>query len=214
MERSHLSEISLEPADASTLLDVVDETLTTALFGRRPTRREVADLPGALREPRAVFVTLHVGGALNGCIGTVDATEPLGVAASRLALSAAFEDPRLPALRAVDYHALEIEVSILSAFSEIEVGSRRELLAELRPGIDGVVVSTARRRGLFLPTVWDQLPTPEDFVAGLWHKAGLAPGVWPADLRASRFTTAVYSRAISRPPSGTAPRPAASLRHP
>ena len=46
----------------------------------------------------------------------------------------------------------------------------------------GAVVEAGGSRGTFLPAVWQQLPSPEVFVAGLWRKAGLFPGTWPAQV--------------------------------
>ena len=78
-----------------------------------------------------------------------------------------------------------MEVSQLSPRSPIHARSP----AALHPGRDGVVVRAGRRRGLFLPDVWDQLRDRLAFLAHLWHKAGLRPGTWPNGLVASRFHT-------------------------
>ncbi len=139
-------------------------------------------------------MTLTVAGELNGCIGNVEGIEPLGHAVARLALSAAFDDPRLPALRPVDYPHLTIELSLLSGLSTIAAGSRADLLRALRPHHDGVVVTAGPRQGLFLPSVWEQLPSPDEFLDHLWIKAGLTPRTWPTDLRAFRFTAQAYRR--------------------
>ncbi|MFQ5556553.1 MAG: AmmeMemoRadiSam system protein A, partial [Acidimicrobiales bacterium] len=146
--------------------------------------------------------TLTVDGALNGCIGTIEAAEPLGQAVARLARAAAFSDPRLPALTHEEYSLLDIEISILSPLSPIPAASRAELLAGLRPGIDGLVIEEGGARALFLPTVWEQLPEPDDFLDHLHHKAGIAAEPWPPDLRAFRFITQIFSRHAGTPPTG------------
>ncbi len=112
----------------------------------------------------------------------------------RLARSAAFADPRLPALRWEDLPRLAIEVSILSPFEPIAARSRGELLAALRPGTDGLLVAAGPHRAVFLPDVWDQLPDPDDFVDHLFRKGGLVPGTWPSNLTAHRFTTEHFER--------------------
>jgi AmmeMemoRadiSam system protein A len=139
-------------------------------------------------------VTLTVGGELNGCIGNVEGTEPIAHAVARLALSAAFGDPRLPALRPRDYPHLTIELSLLSELTPIDARSHADLLRAIRPQRDGVVIATGRGHGLFLPAVWEQLPCPEDFLDHLWIKAGLTPSTWPKDLRAFRFSAHVHRR--------------------
>lgn len=180
--------------DAEVLLDIAELTLATALFGGRPTLPRVEQLPMSLRGRVGAFVTLTVAGELNGCIGNVEGVEPIGHAVARLALAAAFDDPRLPALRRVDYPDLTIELSLLSGLSSISAGSRADLLREVRPHRDGVVVAAGPRQGLFLPSVWEQLPSPDDFLDHLWIKAGLTPRTWPGDLRAFRFTAQRHRR--------------------
>ena len=60
-------------------------------------------------------------------------------------------------------------------------GDERELLATLRPGVDGVILASGDRRGTYLPQVWEQLPEPGEFLANLMQKAGI-----PADTRLTR----------------------------
>lgn len=187
----------ISPAEGDLLLDLAEVALDRALSGDRPelpALPALTDLPPVLRGAGDAFVTLHVAGELNGCIGALDTGEPLGHAVVRLALAAAFDDPRLPALRPGDRTHLAIEVSLLSPRSPIPARSLDELAAALHPGRDGVVVRAGRRRGLFLPDVWDQLPDPHAFLARLWHKSGLRPGAWPNGLVASRFHTQRHER--------------------
>ncbi|MBV9953348.1 MAG: AmmeMemoRadiSam system protein A [Acidimicrobiia bacterium] len=185
---------SPSPEDVELLLDIADEAIERALAGQRAKPPALASLPPSLREPVGVFVTLRVGGELNGCIGALDGVEPLGPAVARLAVSAAFGDPRLPALRPADRPHLTIEISLLSPLEPIAVANRDELLASLRPGTDGLVVVALGRRALFLPAVWEQLPDPERFVDQLWAKAGLSPGTWPKGIELSRFTARHHER--------------------
>jgi AmmeMemoRadiSam system protein A len=194
MGRSQSTETPIAVDDAEILLDIAELTVATALFGGRPTLPPLEHLPRSLQARVGAFVTLTVAGELNGCIGNVEGIEPIGYAVARLALSAAFGDPRLPALRPVDYPQLTIELSLLSGLSVIAAGSRGDLLRALRPHEDGVVVTAGPRQGLFLPSVWEQLPSPDDFLDHLWIKAGLTPRTWPTDLRAFRFTAERYRR--------------------
>jgi AmmeMemoRadiSam system protein A len=170
------------------LVDVADRAVVAGLHDRPRVVPDPADFPADLRQRLGAFVTLTVRGELNGCIGSIQGEEPLGVSVARHAWSAAFSDPRLPPLRWSDYESLEIEVSVLSPLTTIPAGSRTELLSALRPGTDGLLIGAGARRAVFLPSVWDQLPSAETFVEHLFRKAGLAPTMWPGDLRASRFT--------------------------
>ena len=188
------AEGSLPEAEAALLLDLADDAIVDGLAGRPPAVPDVASLPPALREPAGVFVTLLVGGELNGCIGTIQGDEPIGQAVGRCARSAAFADPRLPPLRPADYESLTIEVSVLSPLTPIPAASRQQLLGQLRPGVDGLQIAAGAHRAVFLPVVWDKVPHPPDFVDHLLRKAGLPLGRWPHDMRAWRFTAEKLAR--------------------
>lgn len=188
MAPSRCREPALVPDDAALLLDIAESALIAALRGERPSPPPLGSLPPSLTAHVGVFVTLTVAGELNGCIGTVDAVEPLAHAVARLTLAAAFDDPRLPALRASDLAHLEIEISIMSPLEPIDTRSRSDLVAAMRPGVDGLVIRGGGHAAVFLPSVWEQLPDRADFVDRLFMKAGLPPGLWPAGMQALRFT--------------------------
>ncbi len=151
-----------------------------------------SDAPAWLGEPGASFVTLTQDGRLRGCIGSVHPSRRLGDDVIRNACSAAFHDPRFPPLPAQELPGVRIEVSLLSATEPIPAASRDELLASLRPGVDGLILSWHGHRGTFLPQVWEQLPDPHDFVEHLLHKAGLPVVFWSEDVVAHRFTVTAW----------------------
>ena len=133
------------------------------------------------QEKRGVFVTLHRGGALRGCIGSLAATEPLVDAVKRNAVNAAFHDPRFEPLTAAELADLHVEVSILTEPQLLPHADADELLRRLRPGIDGVILqSPGGEQATFLPQVWQQLPLPVQFLGHLCRKAGLAENAWRA----------------------------------
>lgn len=180
--------------EAELLVDIGDAAIVDGLLGRRPGAPPVHLLPPALQQRLGVFVTLKVDSSLNGCIGSIDGTEPVGHAVAHHAWAAAFTDPRLPPLRRADYQRLLIEVSVLSGLSTIPASSRSELLDQLRPHTDGVVITAGGRRALFLPAVWEQLPDPADFLDHLQLKAGFRPGGWPPGMLTYRFTADRFAR--------------------
>ena len=198
MARSPLPEAAwehpLDVAHVEALLDIADRAIVDGLRNLRPTASTPDELPDELRRPVGAFVTLNVHGELNGCIGSIETDEPLGVSVARHAWSAAFTDPRLPALRWVDYDHLDIEISILSPLSSIAAPSRDVLVDVLEPGVDGLLISAGSRRAVFLPSVWEQLSCSETFLAHLFRKAGLDPASWPDDLRAFTFTAGKFRR--------------------
>ncbi len=126
-----------------------------------------------LREHRATFVTLKQAGELRGCIGSLHARRPLGADVDANARAAALSDPRFVPLTTQDLGGIEVEVSVLSSPNRILFADHQELVAQLRPGVDGLILAASERRGTFLPQVWEQLPDPETFLAHLKRKAGL-----------------------------------------
>lgn len=182
--------------DLDQLVALAADAVAAAVAGGDAPAPDAVRLSPALAARGGAFVTLTVDGRLNGCIGTLDPAGPLGAEVVRLALDAAFADPRLPALTERDLPGLEVEVSLLSAPEPVPAATRSELLAHLRPGVDGLILTVGRRRALFLPDVWAQVPDPDAFVGHLLVKAGLAPHGWPEGIRALRFTTVARRRAL------------------
>ena len=141
-----------------------------------------------LAEPGASFVTLTRQGELRGCIGTLEAYRPLGLDVRENAVAAAFHDPRFMPLTLAEFEEIRVEVSLLSPAEPLAVASEADVLANLRPGIDGVVFEYGHYRSTFLPQVWEQLPDPAEFLAHLKRKAGLAADFWAGQVRLSRYT--------------------------
>lgn len=145
------------------------------------------DLPW-LQEKGATFVTLTQQQRLRGCIGSLEARRTLLLDVQSNARAAAFQDPRFAPLREEELEITEIEVSLLSAAEPVRFSNEQDALAQLRPGVDGVIFQYGHYRSTFLPQVWEQLPEPEVFMAHLKHKAGLHPAFWHEDVRLQRYT--------------------------
>jgi len=140
-----------------------------------------------LSEPGASFVTLRWRDELRGCIGCLEPSRPLVDDVRRNARAAALEDRRFAPVTASELGEISVEVSVLSALDEIDFADESELLAKLRPGVDGVVLECDGRRGTFLPQVWESLAEPALFLEQLKLKAGLSRGFWSDNLRAWRY---------------------------
>lgn len=152
-----------------------------------------------LDAPGASFVTLTLGrvpgGALRGCIGSLEARRPLREDVEANAVAAALHDPRFAPLTARELDDTVVEVSVLSAPAALPAADEAELLARLRPGVDGVVLSACGRRATFLPQVWEQLPDPADFLARLRRKAGLPADYWGRDVVVETYTVTAWQEA-------------------
>lgn len=168
----------------TTLLQLARAAIASAL-GRSAEASEEAVW---LQERGACFVTLTQAGQLRGCIGTLEARRTLLADVKGNAVAAALSDPRFAPLRAIELALTRIEVSLLSPLQAMTYDSEAQALAQLRPGVDGVMLEFERYRSTFLPQVWAQLPSAPEFMAQLKRKAGLAPDFWAAELRLSRYT--------------------------
>lgn len=191
----------LSSDDRRRLLDVAEASIREGLRSGRPLPVDPAAYAGVLSEPRATFVTLHRGGELRGCIGSVEAYRPLVVDVAENAYSAAFADPRFPPLAPHEYADLSIEISVLSPYEPIRFVDQEDLIGQLRPGVDGLLLRSGPHRGVLLPAVWSSLPDPRQFLHHLKLKAGLPPDATPADLRVDRFTTESFGRRSGVPSS-------------
>jgi AmmeMemoRadiSam system protein A len=178
----------LDATDQQTLLQVAADSIRHGLETGNALKVEVTDYSAALQQPGASFVTLTIQRQLRGCIGRLQATRPLVEDVAQNAYSAAFEDSRFPPLNDAEYDQLEYHISILNPAEPLEFDSETDLLQQLRPGVDGLILEDRGRRATFLPSVWDSLPSAADFLRHLKMKAGLSPDYWSNTLRAQRYT--------------------------
>lgn len=171
-------------------MSLTDAELGARLLGRARQAIEhelgIAAAPGNdadLAERGATFVTLTQGGELRGCIGSLKPTRSLGDDVAANACSAAFNDHRFSPVTVDEWPAVRIEVSLIGASTFLEAGSEAEVIAQLRPGIDGVILfNGCRGQATFLPQVWAQIPEPRAFLAALKQKAGFSPEAWSSSL--------------------------------
>jgi hypothetical protein len=151
-----------------------------------------------LDAPGATFVTLTHQGELRGCIGTLIAERPLHEDVTSNARAAAFRDPRFAPVTRREFTGLSVEVSLLSPLEPVAFENESQLLALLRPGIDGVLLEHGWQRGTFLPQVWEQLPEPKAFLAHLKRKAGLPADFWAHDIKVSRYSVSKWCETETR----------------
>jgi AmmeMemoRadiSam system protein A len=181
-------------ADGALLARLAAAAVGARLAGRRvesavdgqPLPINVHEFP-ALVAKAASFVTLERQGTLRGCVGSLEAARPLYRDVLRNAVRA-MNDPRLPPVGLEDWPDLDVKVSVLGAPEPLFADSRAELVAALRPGVDGLILTDGRRRATFLPAVWDKLPDPERYVAALLNKGGWPDAEdWPKGIAARRY---------------------------
>jgi hypothetical protein len=179
-------EVSLDDA-GRTLLSIARGSIENALFGKSESRESSP----WLRQAGATFVTLTKDDELRGCIGSLEPARALGEDVAQNALGAAFRDPRFPAMSAAEWPQCRVEVSLLSTPKPLRFADEADLLAQIKPGEDGLIIEALMegvvKRGTFLPQVWEDLGEKRVFLAHLVRKAGL-----PADTRLTRCKISRY----------------------
>ena len=186
VRRVDASPPTISPATAAWLLWVARASLARALGTAPPPKPARPDDPLLSAKTRA-FVSWHEGRTLVGCIGTLAATEPLEVTVDKYAVEAGLRDPRLPPATAEQLPRLSCEVSVLTDPADMDEVGLEAITAALVPGRDGLVLRDSGRRAVFLPVVWESLPTAELFVAALCRKAGIDPATRGPYVRGQRF---------------------------
>jgi AmmeMemoRadiSam system protein A len=178
----------LDATECARLLDIARAAIRAGVAGGRPSV-PFEELTLRLRAPGATFVTLHLRGALRGCIGTLEAFRPLAVDVGENAYAAAFNDPRFPPVAVAEAAAIDAEISILGAPEALSFSSETDLIRRLRPGVDGLVLCERGRRATLLPSVWESVPDPREFLRQLKLKAELPGDHWSPTLKILRYTT-------------------------
>lgn len=141
-----------------------------------------------LAKDGAAFVTLHYDHKLRGCIGSIIAHQSLLDDIIANARSAAFRDPRFQPLATDEFSHLNLEVSVLSEPELLEYEDYADLLTKVRPKVDGLIVKHGAYQGTFLPQVWEELETPQDFLEHLSYKAGANPSLYQQHPAIYRYT--------------------------
>jgi len=185
--------MELAEADGATLLALARASVRHGIEHGRPLAPDAA-LQGALAQPGACFVSLHIGAELRGCVGRTEAAPRLADQLIDNAWAAAFRDPRFPALKREELARLSFEVHVLTPMAPLPFTTRADLHARLRPHVDGLQLESESRRGVFLPVMWQQLPAPEEFVRQLLRKAGIRES---EAFTAQRFEARMFADPVS-----------------
>ena len=175
--------------DRKTLLHTARGSIEHGLASGQPLAVDLTHYAPALQQVRASFVTLDRNDRLRGCIGMLEASRPLVVDVAHNAFAAAFKDPRFPPLANEELDGLEIHISVLGDPEPMQFESEQDLLRQLRPSVDGLILEEGTLRGTFLPSVWEQIPDPANFLARLKVKARLPDNYWSPMIRVWRYTT-------------------------
>jgi len=164
--------------EQQTLLRLAREAMICGVTGEKLPPLDLSSLSRILCEEGASFVTLTVRGELRGCIGTLEAYQPLAEDVREHAIAAALEDPRFPPVSKDELNGIRIEVSRLTRPVPLKYKDAEDLISKLRPHVDGVILKNDLHRATFLPQVWEKLPQPSEFLDHLCYKMGASPNLW------------------------------------
>lgn len=178
----------ISAASRHLLLEIALASIIEGIQNQQPLSPNPKNYAADLQAKRATFVTLNANQQLRGCIGTLEAHQPLVIDVAHNAFSAAFRDTRFPPLEESELATLDIHISILSPTEPIKFSDEKDLVQQLRPGIDGLILTDGYHRGTFLPAVWESLPDPVEFLTHLKMKAGLAANHWGPSVEIERYT--------------------------
>jgi len=177
-EKPKPSHARLSHAEQSFLLDLARKALVAATGRRNPPAVDPSHLTARLQEPGACFVTLTKAGELRGCIGHIQPREALYRSVLDNARAAALEDTRFQPVGAKEAQDLRIEISVLTSPVPLTFSSPQDLLNQLHPGKDGVILRKGPLQATFLPQVWEELPDKEAFLRQLSQKARGGADLW------------------------------------
>ncbi len=174
-------------------MQLARRSIEYGLVHREPLPVNRQELHPSLMEPAATFTTLRIEKELRGCCGMLVAIHPLAEDVVRSAFKAAFKDPRFNPVREPELEVITLEVSVLSSLEPMTVADEPDLLDQLVPGTDGLVIVAKGQRATFLPKVWEQLPEPHAFLNALRKKCGLAEDYWSEHMEFQRYRTTTYA---------------------
>jgi len=171
--------------DQRLLLQIARNAVGSYLLRQVP---HLAEAPcGVLAEPHGIFVSIHKGTALRGCIGNIHPAGPLYRSAAECAISAAVGDPRFMPMSYAELAEVEFEISVLSPMSRVRD------VSEIEVGRHGLLITRGVARGLLLPQVatangWNR----ERFLQETCTKAGLKPNDWEKETAIDSFSAVVF----------------------
>ncbi len=178
----------LPDKDREILLQIARQAIEAAANNVNLQPLDLQSLSPRLRQPGVSFVTLYNGDQLRGCIGGLTPEQPLAEDVRAHAAAAATKDFRFPPVQRKEIHQLRIEISVLSNPEPLEYQDANDLIRQLRPGEDGVIIQRGNRRATFLPQVWKKIPEPDRFLKALCEKAFLPHDAWKSkDLHVSTY---------------------------
>lgn len=181
------------PEQRQQLLALAQLSVESSVAGNPELQIQLGDYSPELCALRACFVTLSMAGRLRGCIGALEAYQTLVQNVVYNARAAALFDSRFAPVNSAELTRLSYSISVLSLPSPVPLSCEDELYTHLVPGKHGIIFEAGSHRSTYLPSVWEQLPEPKEFIKQLKLKAGLSSDFWSDAVKISLYTTESFS---------------------
>ncbi len=193
MEASHSLIPNLTDTEKETLLFLAKESISCFVNNKK--FKDIDDdlITPTLQEEGASFVTLKIANNLRGCIGSIVAHRPLYLDVVYNALASARDDYRFAPLTKEEFKGINISISVLGKEEEIIYTYLNDLLNKITPNEDGLILQNNNLTGVFLPSVWEEIPKKEEFLAHLCLKAGFHPSAWHNNIKIYKYRCLYFS---------------------
>jgi uncharacterized protein len=170
------------------LHDIAYRSIEQGLSSGQPLAINLSEYDESLCEKKATFVTLKIHDQLRGCIGILEPLRPLVEDVAYNAFAAAYEDSRFNPVSRDEIPSLSIHISILNTPKEMHFDSEQDMIQQLEPGEDGIILIAGVRKATFLPSVWESVKSKTEFIEHLKQKAGLSKHYWDQHIKILRYS--------------------------
>jgi len=186
-----MGEFSLNDEQKQQLLSLARQSIEHGLRTGKPLKPTGSFEP-VLKERVSCFVTITIQGELRGCLGSLEPRRPLVEDVCENAYACAFHDSRFRPLRTEEFESVHIEISVLTPLEPMNFESEADLLSQIVPFKDGLLLCEGRRSATFLPLVWDKIPDKFQFLTQLKKKAELPEYYWSDSIECFRYHALVF----------------------
>jgi MEMO1 family protein len=174
--------VDLSESEKSFLLGLARDSIIEYLKTGKYLDVNMAEIPTVLNEKLGCFVTLKKNRELRGCIGNIIGEKPLYRAVIENAVSSAMNDSRFNKVSIEELDDIDIEISVLSTPKKFEYRDGSDFKNKIRVGIDGVIVKHDDRQSTYLPQVWKQFDSIDNFMNSLSKKGEIEIDLWKKGL--------------------------------
>lgn len=170
--------VFMKQKDKKYLLELARRTLEKYFQNKDILQIEIDDLSDSLKEKKGVFISLWENETLRGCVGCLEGIKPIFEMVIENSLASALFDSRFLPVKKEELNKIKIEISIIEPLKKIGFSNNEGLIKHLKKNQPGILIKKGAHQATFLPQVWEDLKTPEEFLSHLCSKAGMKEDCW------------------------------------